>query len=453
MRRSAVTTSKKLLARHVSVRRLAASCATVALVASAGSALAETITVATVNNEDMVVMQRHSPAWEKETGNTINWVVLEENVLRQRVTTDIATQGGQFDIITIGSYETPIWGKNGWLVPVDDLGDDYDYNDIFETVRKGLSADGKLFALPFYAESSITFYRKDLFDKAGIKMPEQPTFQQMAEFAEKTNDPANQVYGICLRGKPGSGENMVPIMTSVNTHGGKWFDMDWKPQIDTVPWKEAVTLYVDLLTKYGPPGVTSNGYNETRALFASGHCAMWVDATVAAGYLYNPKESTVASTVGFSKAPVDKVSNGAALQWAWALAIPESSEKVETAKSFIKWATSKDYIKTVGKTEGWVVAPPGTRQSTYDLKEYQDAAPFANFIKEAILSADPTKPSVDPVPYTGITYASIPEYQSIGTEVGQQIAGALTKQQSVDEALKAAQEFTVRTMQQSGYIK
>lgn len=428
---------------------------TLAVMAAMGtsSAGAEQITIATVNNQDMVIMQELSSEWEKQTGNSINWLVLEENVLRQRVTTDISTNGGQFDIITIGSYEAPIWGKNGWLVAVDDLGADYDYADIFETVRKGLSANGTLYALPFYAESSMTYYRKDLFDKAGITMPAQPTYDQVAEFAAKVNDPAHQVYGICLRGKPGSGENMVPIMTSVNTHGGKWFDMDWKPQIDTKPWHAAVDLYVDLLTKYGPPGVTSNGYNETRALFASGNCGMWVDATVAAGYLFDPAESKVAKTVGFTKAPIAEVPNGAALQWAWALAIPKSSTKADAAKSFMGWATSKTYIREVGEKKGWVLIPPGTRQSTYDLPEYQAAAPFADFVRNAILSADPTRPSVDPVPYTGITYASIPEYQSIGTEVGQQIAAALTGQQSVDAALKAGQEFTMRTMVQSGYIK
>lgn len=414
---------------------------------------AETITVATVNNQDMIIMQELSADWQKQTGNTIKWVVLEQEVLRQRVTTDIATKGRQFDVITIGSYETPIWGRNGWLAAVDDLGADYDYEDIFPTVRKGLSADGKLYALPFYAESSITFYRKDLFEKAGITMPAQPSYAQIKEFAEKTHDPANQVYGICLRGKPGWGENMVPIVTSVNTHGGRWFDMQWNPQVDQPAWRKAVGLYVELLTKFGPPGVSSNGYNETRALFATGHCAMWIDATVAAGYLANPKESTVAGSVGFARAPIAEVANGAALQWAWALAIPQSSGKVATAKDFVKWATSKEYIRKVGQQVGWVVAPPGTRQSTYDLKEYQDAAPFADFIKDAILSADPTRPTAEPVPYTGITYAAIPEYQSIGAEAGQRIAGVLAGQESVDQALAGIQDYTVRAMRQAGYLK
>ena len=94
---------------------------------TAGSAFAETtLNIATVNNSDMIIMQKLSPKFEAATGIKLNWVVLEENVLRQRVTTDIATKGGQFDIITIGSYEAPIWAKLGWLDSVDDLGDAYD---------------------------------------------------------------------------------------------------------------------------------------------------------------------------------------------------------------------------------------------------------------------------------------------------------------------------------------
>ena len=135
---------------------------------------AETITVATVNNNDMIVMQRLSSQWEQQTGNKINWVVLEENVLRQRVTTDIATNGGQFDVLTIGWYEAPLWGKQNWLLPLDDFPASYNYNDIFPAVRSALSSGGKLYAVPFYAESSFTMYRRDLFDQAGLKMPEQP---------------------------------------------------------------------------------------------------------------------------------------------------------------------------------------------------------------------------------------------------------------------------------------
>ncbi|PDT50533.1 sugar ABC transporter substrate-binding protein [Sinorhizobium fredii] len=416
-------------------------------------AQAEEISIATVNNDDMIVMQKLSGEWEQETGNKVNWIVLEENVLRERVTTDIAAKGGQFDIVTIGGYEAPIWGKQGWLTPVDDLGDDYDYGDLLEPIKAGLTVDGKLYAVPFYTESSFTLYRKDLFEAAGLAMPEKPTYEQIKEFAAKLTDKSKEQYGICLRGKPGWGENMAFIGTMVNAYGGRWFDMDWKPQLNSEPWKKAVTDYVGLLTEYGPPGATANGFNENQTLFATGHCAMWIDATSAAGRVYDPKLSQVADKIAFTRSPIAETANGSSWSWSWNLAIPATSQKADIAKSFLKWATSKDYVKKVGETEGWVSVPPGTRKSTYALAEYRKAAPFAETVLQAILSADPSKPTKDPVPYTGVQFVAIPEFQAIGTFVGQQISAALAGQQTVDAALEAAQTQVERDMTRAGYIK
>jgi len=426
---------------------------TAGLLATTAMAHAETLTIATVNNSDMIIMQKLSSQWEEATGHELEWVILEENVLRQRVTTDIATGGGQFDIITIGAYETPIWGAQGWLEPVDDLGEDYDYDDIFAPVRNSLSADGTMYDVPFYAESSFTFYRTDLFEEAGLTMPDNPTYDQIAEFAETLHDPANEQYGICLRGKPGWGENMAYVSTLVNTFGGRWFDMDWQPQLDSEAWNEAVSFYVDLESNYGPPGASTNGHNENRALFASGKCAMWVDATSAAGYIFNPSESTVADTTGFTNAPTESCDKGAGWAWAWALGIPSSSTKVEAAKEFLAWSTSKEYVQLVGESEGWVSAPPGTRRSTYETEAYIEEAPFAEFVIDAILAADPADPTCEPVPYTGVQFVAIPEFQAIGTQVGQLVAAALAGNQSVDEALAAAQSSVERTMRQAGYIE
>src|SRR5215212_2926499 len=160
-------------------------------------ARAETLTIATVNNSDMIIMQKLAPKWEQQTGNKLNWVVLEENALRQRVTTDIATKGGQFDVMTIGTYEVPIWAKKGWLVALDNLGADYDVDDLLPAIRSGLSVDGKLYAAPFYGESSMVMYRKDLFEKAGLSMPDAPTWDFIADAARKVTDPKGGVYGIC----------------------------------------------------------------------------------------------------------------------------------------------------------------------------------------------------------------------------------------------------------------
>ena len=412
------------------------------------------LTIATVNNGDMVVMQDLSTQFEVNNPDIdLRWVVLEENILRQRTTTDVASQGGQFDVMTIGAYETPIWAKRDWLRPLNNLPAEYDVDDLIDPIRTGLSNDGTLYALPFYGESSMLYYRRDLFDQAGIKVPESPTYEQVSQWAEKVHNPANGVYGMCLRGKPGWGENMAFLTTLVNTYGGRWFDEEWQPQIDTQKWQEAVGFYVNIMQKYGPPGASSNGFNENLALFSTGKCGMWIDATVAAGLLSNPESSQVADTVGFARAPVEAYPNGSNWLWSWALAIPKTSQSPEAAERFITWATSKEYIQLVAETSGWVSVPPGTRTSTYENPEYQAVAPFAKTVLESIESADIEQPSPLPTPYKGVQYVDIPEFQAIGTQVGQQMAAALANQDTVGQALKTSQGIAERFMRHTGYIE
>ena len=423
-------------------------------VAVSGVARAETeLVVATVNNGHMITMQKLTKYFEQANPDIkIKWVTLEEGTLRQRVTTDIATKGGQFDVMTIGMYEAPIWGKKGWLR---ELKPDaaYDVNDMLPAIRQGLSVDGKLFAAPFYGESSMLMYRKDLADKAGITLPERPTWDQVKALAAKIHDPKNGVYGICLRGKPGWGDNMAFLTTLVNTFGGQWFDMDWKPQLESKPWKDAIAFYVDLMTKYGPPGSASNSFNEILALYNEGKCGMWVDATIAASFITDPKQSKVADKVAFAQAPTQVTPKGANWLWAWTLAIPAGSAKVDAAQKFIFWATSKDYIKLVGKEIGWGNVPTGTRKSTYATPEFQKAARFADAEKKAIDSANPTDSTLPKSPYVGVQFAAIPEFQSIGIAVGQQMSSALAGQTTVDAALKASQVAADRQMRKAKYYK
>ena len=424
-----------------------------ALSCASMTAQAADLVIATVNNGHMIEMQKHSKDFEQANpGIKLKWVTLEEGVLRQRVTTDIATKGGQFDVMTIGMYETTIWGRKGWLNEITPPAD-YDVADLLPAMRNGLSVKNKLYAVPFYGESSMLMYRTDLMQKAGIQMPERPTWKQVYDAAAKIHDPAAGVYGICLRGKPGWGDNMALITTMANTYGGQWFDMDWKPQLNSKPWKDAVSFYVDLLSKYGPPGSSANSFNEILALFNAGKCGMWVDATIAASFISDPKQSKVADKVAFAQAPTAVTPKGANWLWAWALGVPASSKQPEAAQKFVIWATSKDYIQLVAKESGWGAVPTGTRASTYKNPEFQKAAKFAEAEKKAIDSANPTDSTLPKSPYVGVQFASIEEFQSIGVVVGQQMSAALAGKSTVDDALKASQEAANREMIKAGYYK
>ena len=425
------------------------------VLALGSTASAQTLTIATVNNGDMIRMQGLSSAFTEETGIELNWVVLEENTLRQNVTTDIATNGGQYDIMTIGTYEVPIWAKQGWLKPLDGLASDaeYDIDDLLPPIRQGLSVDGKLYAAPFYGESSMLMYRTDLMEKAGLTMPEAPTWDFVAEAAAAMTDRANDINGICLRGKAGWGENTALITVTANSFGARWFDENWQPQFDQPEWKNALDFYVKLVRESGPAGASSNGFNQNLTMFQQGKCAMWMDATVAASFVTNPDDSTVADKVGFALAPDTGLGKRANWLWAWSLAIPASSQNAESAEQFINWATNKAYLETVAEQDGWANVPPGTRISLYENPEYLAAAPFAEMTLGSIYAADPTQPSVKPVPYVGVQFVAIPEFQGIGTTVGQLFSAALAGQTSVDEALAQAQEVTLREMTRAGYIK
>jgi sorbitol/mannitol transport system substrate-binding protein len=425
-----------------------------ALVLALGStAYAQTsLTIATVNNGDMVRMQGLTDDFTaKNPDITLQWVTLEENILRERVTTDIATKGGQFDVMTIGTYEVPIWAKNSWLLPLDNLGADYDVDDLLPAIRGGLSADGKLFAAPFYGESSFIMYRTDLMEKAGLTMPEAPTWDFIADAARKMTDRAADINGICLRGKAGWGENMAFLTAMSNSFGARWFDESWKPQFDQPEWKATLQFYVDLMKDAGPVGASSNGFNENLTLFQQGKCGMWIDATVAASFVTNAAESQVADKVGFALAPDTGMGKRGNWLWAWSLAIPAGSQKAEAAQKFISWATSKDYLALVAAKEGWANVPPGTRTSLYENAEYQAAAPFAKMTLDSINAADPTAPTVKPVPYTGVQFVAIPEFAGMATTVGQLFSAALAGSTSVDDALAQAQQTVDREMSAAGY--
>lgn len=410
--------------------------------------------IATVENQDMIIMQQLSTLYEKQhTDVKLEWRVLDETIMRRRLLSDLAVSDGQYDVMTIGAYETPIWSKRNWLIPFDSLPESYEKNDLIKNIRESLSLNDHLFALPFYGESTMTYYRKDLFEKANISMPDTPSWEQIRSFAEKIHDPENGVYGICLRGKTGWGENGAVITAMINTFGGQWFDMDWQPQIDTTEWKNALSLYVDLVTHYGPLETLHNGYVETLQLFAEGRCGIWMDATVAASTLYNPKKSRVADVVGYAASPHAVMTRGSQWLWIWSLAVPASSRHQKEAQEFITWATSEEYIRLVAEAEGWNSVPPGTRYSTYENKRYTSAAPFAEFVLQEIENSRPNEPTLKPSPYSGLAFVAIPEFPALGAYVGDKINQVLRGNLTLDKALKDSQKFARSKMKEAGYYQ
>ncbi len=411
-----------------------------------GSGKGGSLNVLMVGNPQMEDIQKlTADGFTKDTGIKVNYTVLPENELRDKVTQDIATQAGQYDVATVGAYEVPIWAKNGWLHEVGSYADKdtaFDKADVLKPMVDSLSgADGKLYAIPFYGESSMLMYRKDVLAAKGVTMPERPTWQEVADIAAKVDGAQPGMKGICLRGLPGWGEMFAPLTTVVNTFGGTWFEKDYTPKVNAPEFTEAVKFYVDLVKAHGEAGASQAGFSECLNALSQGKVAMWYDATSAAGSLEDPAVSKAAGKIGYAFAPVNKTKSSGWL-WTWAWAMPKTTKKADDAAKFMLWASSKDYEKLVGEKLGWSRVPAGKRASTYALPEYMKAsAAFGDITLKSIEEAQPTNPGVQPRPTVGVQFVDIPEFADLGTKVSQEISAVLAGKGTVEEALASGQKL------------
>jgi sorbitol/mannitol transport system substrate-binding protein len=418
--------------------------------AAAGRTTGKTISVAIVANPQMQDIASLTPAlFTAKTGIKVKYTILDEGKLREITTRDVGSGGKAFDAVMIGMYETPQFGAAGLLqdlTPQAKADKSYNYNDLLPAVRGGLSANGKLYASPFYAESSFLMYRKDVMAKDHVTVPARPTWQQVAAIARKVNTPS--MAGICLRGKPGWGDLGASFTTVLNTFGGTWWSStaDGKPaqaQVDQPPFKTALDFYAKLVQDAGEKDAANSSFNECLAQYQAGKVAMWYDATVAAGLL-EAQGSPVQGKNGFALAPVDKTKASGWL-WSWALAIPKSSPDPTDAWKYIAWATGPDYIKAAGtKTKGgWAAIPPGTRFSTYQIPQYKRAASaFAGKTLSAMEAAPIDNPGTSKRPgLPGVQYVGIPQFQDVGNRCTQLFSSVIAGSMKDSTALGQCQQI------------
>jgi sorbitol/mannitol transport system substrate-binding protein len=409
-----------------------------------------TINVAIVNNPNQEDLARLTPSlFTSQSHITVHYTILDDNTLRQLVTADMASHSSQFDVVMIGPYEAPEYGKDGSIIDLTSMASSdkaYELDDIIPSIRKALSYRGELYASPFYGESSFLMYRKDVLSAAGIKMPAHPTWDQVAAIARRINRPG--MAGICMRGKPGWGDLGATFTTVLNTFGGTWWSANangsvGKAMVDQPAFRRALQFYVNLVRDAGQPNASSDTYNECLALYLSGKAAMWYDATVAAGLL-EASDSPVRGKNGYAPAPVE-LTKASGWLWSWALAIPTSSTKKKLAWRYIAWATGPQYIEEAGPKipGGWAAIPPGTRRSTYEIPAYRKAArAFATPTLDAIESAPIDDPGTSKRPgIPGIQYVGIPQFQSVGDQCTEQFAAVIRGASPIDSALATCQNI------------
>ncbi|WP_435108242.1 ABC transporter substrate-binding protein [Nocardiopsis synnemataformans] len=403
------------------------------------------LTVAIVSNPQMQdAISLESRFREEHPGIGIDFVSLPENEARAKITTSVATGGGEFDVVMISNYETRQWAEYGWLEnlqPSIDAAEGYDHEDFVPSIREDLSYEGDMYSVPFYGESSFLAYRKDLFEEAGVEMPENPTWEEVADLAAELDGVEPGVSGICLRGLAGWGEVLSPFNSVLNTFGGRWYDEDWNAEIDSPEFRRAAEFYVGLAREHGQPGAANSGFGDCLNRYSQGRAAMFYDSTSMVSTIEDPDSATVAGLNGYAAAPVAETDYGGWL-YTWALGIPSTSEHKEEAWAFLEWMTDRDYVRTVAEEYGWQRVPPGNRLSTFEVPEYQEVArAYAEPMLQGIQRAAPEDPGTRPVPYEGIGFLAIPEFQDLGTRVSQQLSAAIAGQITVEQALEQSQEY------------
>jgi sorbitol/mannitol transport system substrate-binding protein len=405
----------------------------------------DTINVLMVNNPQMVDLQQLTKDnFTAETGISVNFTVLPENDVRDKISQEFSSQAGQYDVATLSNFEIPIYARSEWVAPLDDyVAEDaeFDQGDVLWPLTESLSGDdGKLYGEPFYGESSFLMYRKDVLDGAGIQMPDNPTWQEVADIAAQVDGAEPGMAGICLRGQPGWGQIFAPLTTAVNTFGGTWFTEDWEAEVDSPEFRAAVQFYVDLVREHGEVGAPQAGFTECLNNLVQGNAAMWYDATSAAGSL-EAEGSPVRGKIGYVAAPVVETDSSGWL-YAWSWSIQQASQKKDAAWEFISWASSREYEELVGEELGWSRVPAGKRASTYSNPAYlAEASAFAEPTLSAIESADPNNPGVQPRPAPGIQFVGIPEFPDLATRVSQDVSSAIAGRMTVDEALERGQQL------------
>jgi sorbitol/mannitol transport system substrate-binding protein len=410
-----------------------------------GDGGADSINVLMVNNPQMVDLQRLTAEhFTAETGITVNFTVLPENDVRDKISQEFSSQAGQYDVASLSNFEIPIYARSRWIAPLTpfiEADPGFDQADILAPMTESLTGDdGQVYGEPFYGESSFLMYRKDVLEAEGVQMPANPTWQQVADIAARVDGAQPGMSGICLRGQPGWGQVFAPLTTVVNTFGGTWFTADWQARVNAPEFKQAVQFYVDLVREHGETGASQAGFTECLNNVIQGNSAMWYDATSAAGSL-EAADSPVRGKIGYAPAPVVRTDSSGWL-YAWSWAIQEASTKKDAAWRFISWASGKDYEQLVGEQVGWADVPAGKRASTYANPDYlAEAGAFAEQTRAAIEAADPRNPGVQPRPAIGIQFVDIPEFPDLGTQVSQSVSSAIAGLVTVDEALDRGQEL------------
>jgi ABC-type glycerol-3-phosphate transport system substrate-binding protein len=398
-----------------------------------------TLNIACRSLPAMDFISSHKEIFEKATGAQIKYTNYPENDLRSKIVADAANHVGGFQVYCLDNNYIPLFASNKWVAPIDsEIKPEYKIDDIFASLKTSYSWQGALFGVPIYSEVTILYYRKDLFDGAGLKAP--ATLDELEADAAKLTKPP-QVFGIALRGLRGEGMNVYIWTEWMRSYGADFLDPKMHPVFDSPEAIEGTEHYGDLLKKYGSPGNGTWGWDKVSSAFAAGRVAMIVESTAFYPVFSDPKQSSIVGKVGYSVVPAGPKGAFPA-NYSIGLAIPSTvdtkGKTFAAAAAFLQWATSQEMEfartdKDIGNEDRKSVNQSDLLKSKID----------AGYIKAVSDGQAITKTQYRPM---------IPQWREMGDIIGAEIEAYFTGGKSAKDALTAAAAETTARFKEQGVL-
>lgn len=310
--------------------------------------------------------------------------------------------------------------------------------DFMQGFIKSQTYQDKIYGLPFYGESSILMYNKELFAKAGVAVPK--TMEELMTAAKVLTK--DGTYGIVLKGNRDQASNGYIWPMFLHSFGGEYFDANHRPIFNSQAGVEATDFFNELM-KYAPPGAVNMGWNEVQVALQQGQAAMSIDASNFASALENKDLSKTAGKIGYAPVPTGQFAQDPAIATA-SLNINAKSKKQDAAWEFLKWATSSEMQMKFAMNGS---RSDVTRNSVFSNPEYQKVYNWdnGNWIKATQDMMNIMRGDYRPVYY--------PEWVQIGNAIAIEVQSVFIGNKTSKQALDSAAVAVEKIMRDGGYIK
>jgi multiple sugar transport system substrate-binding protein len=305
---------------------------------AAGPMCKDTVKILAQPRDGLTLLEESKDEFQKLSGASFQIDYLNEGDRRAKSQADASTTG-KYNVYYVDEANLALFASSGWIAPIlDHYPADYDFADFDDGRQKTATYDGKVWFAPILGGGDMMVYRKDLLEAAGVTPP--TTLDELKAVVQKLHNPEKGIYGIALRGKRGSGDNVWRWMPYFKGLGGEWFK-DGKPAFNSQAAIDATNTYLELF-KMSPPGTQTGSWDEDTGAFLSGQVAIIIESAPLAGITLDATKSQVADKVGFLPPPSPLTGGGFAHGFAVGTKANADKEALDCAGLFVAWSTSKE---------------------------------------------------------------------------------------------------------------